>query len=69
MDNKKFIFGVIALLLLMIGGTYAYYKWSSTENINVNVKIEGGSVTFNGGSNITGVLIPTATKEGGIKKI
>ena len=68
MDNKKFIFGVIALLLLMIGGTYAYYKWSSTENINVNVKIEGGSVTFNGGSNITGVLIPTATKEGGIKK-
>ena len=32
MDNKKFIFGVIALLLLMIGGTYAYYKWSSTEN-------------------------------------
>ena len=68
MDNKKFIFGVIALLLLMIGGTYAYYKWSSTENINVNVKIEGGSVTFNGGSNITGELIPTATKEGGIKK-
>lgn len=68
MDNKKFIFGVMALLLLMIGGTYAYYKWSSTENINVNVKIEGGSVTFNGGSNITGVLIPTATKEGGIKK-
>lgn len=68
MNNKKFVLGVIALLLLMVGGTYAYYKWSSTENINVNVKIEGGSVTFDGGSNVTGTLIPTSAKEGGIKK-
>ena len=68
MDNKKFILGVVALLILMIGGTYAYYKWSSTENININVKIEGGTVTFDGGSNITGTIIPTASKEEGIKK-
>ena len=48
MDNKKFIIGVILLLLLMIGGTYAYYKWSSSDNMNVNVKIDGGTVTFDG---------------------
>ena len=68
MDNKKFIIGVILLLLLMIGGTYAYYKWSSSDNMNVNVKIDGGTVTFNGGSNITSTIIPTASKEEGIKK-
>ena len=68
MDNKKFIIGVILLLLLMIGGTYAYYKWSSSDNMNVNVKIGGGTVTFDGGTNITSTIMPTATKEEGIKK-
>ena len=68
MDNKKFIIGVILLLLLMIGGTYAYYKWSSSDNMNVNVKIDGGTVTFDGGTNITSNIMPTATKEEGIKK-
>ena len=68
MDNKEFIIGVILLLLLMIGGTYAYYKWSSSDNMNVNVKIDGGTVTFDGGTNITSTIMPTATKEEGIKK-
>ena len=68
MNNKKFIIGVFLLLLLMLGGTYAYYKWSSSDNMNVNVKIDGGTVTFNGGSNITSTIIPTASKEEGIKK-
>ena len=43
MDNKKFIIGVVLLLFLMLGGTYAYYKWSSSDNMNVNVKIKYGS--------------------------
>lgn len=68
MDNKKFIIGVFLLLLLMLGGTYAYYKWSSSDNMNVNVKIDGGTVTFDGGTNITSTIMPTATKEEGIKK-
>ena len=38
----------------MIGGTYAYYRWNSTSNINVSVKISGNTVTFVGGSNVTG---------------
>ena len=68
MNNKKFIIGVVILLLIMLGGTYAYYKWVSSENLDVKVKIEGGVVTFDGGSNIKGKLIPTASKEEGIKK-
>ena len=68
MDNKKFIIGVILLLLLMIGGTYAYYKWSSSNNMDVNVKIDGGTVTFDGGTNITSTIMPTSSKEEGIKK-
>ena len=67
-NNKGLIIGMIGLIILMIGGTYAYYKWSSTSNINISVGIEGSTVTFNGGSNITGVLIPTSSKEEGIKK-
>ena len=68
MDNKKFIIGVILLLLLMIGGTYAYYRWSSSNNMDVNVKIDGGTVTFDGGTNITSTIMPTSSKEEGIKK-
>ena len=67
-NNKGLIIGMIGLIILMIGGTYAYYKWNSTSNINISVGIEGSTVTFNGGSNVTGVLIPTSSKEGGIKK-
>ena len=67
-NNKGLIIGIIGLVILMIGGTYAYYRWNSTSNINVSVKISGNTVTFNGGINITGVLIPTSSKEEGIKK-
>ena len=68
--NKKIgiIIGIIMLIVVIIGGTYAYYKWSGTSNINISVKVEGSTVTFNGGSNVTGVLIPTSSKEEGIKK-
>ena len=61
-SNKGLIIGIIGLIVVMIGGTYAYYRWSSTSNINISVGIEGSTVTFNGGTNITGVLIPTSSK-------
>ena len=67
-NNKGLIIGIIGLIVVMIGGTYAYYRWSSSDNININISIEGSTVTFNGGTNITGVLIPTSSKEEGIKK-
>ena len=67
-NNRELIIGIIGLIIVMIGGTYAYYRWSSSDNININISIEGSTVTFNGGTNITGVLIPTSSKEEGIKK-
>ena len=67
-NNKGLIIGIIGLIIVMIGGTYAYYRWNSTENINVSVKISGNTVTFVGGSNVTGTLTPVDSKEEGIKK-
>lgn len=67
-NNKGLIIGIIGLIIVMIGGTYAYYRWNSTSNINVSVKISGNTVTFVGGSNVTGTLIPVDSKEEGIKK-
>ena len=67
-NNKGLIIGIIGLIIVMIGGTYAYYRWNSTSNINVSVKISGNTVTFAGGSNVTGTLTPVDSKEEGIKK-
>ena len=67
-NNKGLIIGIIGLIIVMIGGTYAYYRWNSTSNINVSVKISGNTVTFVGGSNVTGTLTPVYSKEEGIKK-
>ena len=68
MNNKKFIIGVILLLILMLGGTYAYYKWTSSNNMDFEVEIKGGTVVFEGGKDINGELIPTSKKEEGIIK-
>ena len=67
-NNKGLIIGIIGLIIVMIGGTYAYYRWNSTSNINVSVKISGSTVIFVGGSNVTGTLAPVDSKEKGIKK-
>ena len=67
-NNKGLIIGIIGLIIVMIGGTYAYYRWNSTSNINVSVKISGNTVIFVGGSNVTGTLTPVDSKEEGIKK-
>ena len=67
-NNKGLIIGIIGLIIVMIGGTYAYYRWNSTSNINVSVKLSGNTVTFVGGSNVTGTLTPVDSKEEGIKK-
>ena len=67
-NNKGLIIGIIGLIIVIIGGTYAYYRWNSTENINVSVNVAGNTVTFVGGSNVTGSLTPVDSKEEGIKK-
>lgn len=73
-DRKKLflmIFGVILGIIIVVAGTYAWFKWRSSSSINFNVTIDnstGLTITFNGGSNVTGTIEPTLTKEEGVVK-
>ena len=62
------IFGV-SILILSVGGTLAYYIWSSNTNAIVNTEVCTPTVTFAGGSTINGVdIVPVLTKEEGTIK-
>lgn len=67
--NGGLILGIIGALVILAGGTYAYYKWSSTTNINVSITVNGSVVTFNGNAALVGNdLIPVASKDEGLRK-
>lgn len=67
--NGGLILGIIGALVILAGGTYAYYKWSSTTNINVSITVNGSVVTFNGNAALVGNdLIPVASKNEGLRK-
>ena len=67
--NGGLILGIIGALVILAGGTYAYYKWSSTTNINVSITVNGSVVTFNGNAALVGNdLIPVASKAEGLRK-
>lgn len=67
--NGGLILGIIGALVILAGGTYAYYKWSSTTNINVSITVNGSVVTFNGDAALVGNdLIPVASKDEGLRK-
>ena len=67
--NKLYIAIGIIILVLLVGGTLAYYIWKSTSNALVNLNICTPTVTFAGGSTINGVdMIPVLTKEEGTIK-
>lgn len=71
MENKKIklIIGIVVLMLLTFGATYAFYEWVSNDNTNITFDVDGLKVRYEGGANITGVsLVPTDTKEEGILK-
>ena len=64
MNNKKkivtSIFIVLILIVVVASGTYAVYRWRSTYGLNVSISVNDNvTVTFNGGTNITGRLVPT----------
>ena len=68
--NRKIIsliVGVIALVLLSVGLTYAYFSWQSEETA-VRITVDGVPISYNAGEDITGNLLPTLTKEEGISK-
>lgn len=67
--NGGLILGIIGALVILAGGTYAYYKWSSTTNIDVSITVNGSVVTFNGDAALVGNdLIPVASKDDGLRK-
>lgn len=67
--NGGLILGIIGALVILAGGTYAYYKWSSTTNIDVSITVNGSVVTFNGNAALVGNdLIPVASKAEGLRK-
>ena len=67
--NGGLILGIIGALVILAGGTYAYYRWSSTTNIDVSITVNGSVVTFNGNAALVGNdLIPVASKNEGLRK-
>ena len=72
MDKKKKIVGVLITLTIIftvMGSTFAYLSWSSSEEQKTNVtftKGEGFSCSVNGGGNITTgevILMPTVVND------
>ena len=72
MDKKKKVMGVLITLTIIftiIGSTFAYLSWSSSEEQKTNVtftKGEGFSCSVNGGGNITTgevILMPTVVND------
>ena len=39
-NNKGLIIGIIGLIIVMIRGTYAYYRWNSTRSEERRVRKE-----------------------------
>ena len=70
--KKNVIVSILVVLLIIVvfsSTTYAVYKWRSTYGLNVNVNVtDNVIVTFNGGTNITGRLIPVDSPRYGIDK-
>ena len=71
-NKKKVIISIVIVLLLIVvvsSATYAVYKWRSIYGLNVNISVTDNiTVTFNGGTNITGRLKPVDSPTKGIVK-
>ena len=73
-NNKKKIFIItgisLLVLIVIIGGTYAWYVWTTSDNEVTKIVAGVGSatVTFDGGSDISANLKPVADKSNGIVK-
>ena len=64
--EKKIWIGLTVLIILLVGTSFAWWYWNSTTNTDVSLTVDGVTVTFDGGQDITGVnLIPVSTKEKG----
>lgn len=71
MKKKYLIIGIILIIILSIGTTFAWYTWSSSDEDETKIVTSLGAITvyYDSGSNIEGIrLKPSATKEEGIIK-
>ena len=72
MKKKHIIVGsVLVLFLIIIGVSFAWWTWSTTNEQNTNVVVTIGDtiISYEDGEDITNNnLIPTSTKEQGISK-
>ena len=63
---KYLIFAMIGIFAIILGGTFAWYTWTST-NTDVTLTIGGVTVNYEAGTDITGRnLRPVSTKEVGV---
>ena len=66
---KLYIIIGVSILILSVGGTLAYYIWSSTTNAIVNAEVCTPEMYFTGGSTVNGTnMIPVLSKEEGLTK-
>lgn len=67
--RENIIWIVLAIVVMFVGATYAWYYWTSSTNTDVTFNIQGATVTFDDGSDITNaLLLPSLTKEKGMVK-
>ena len=65
--EKKIWIVLTVGVILLIGTTFAWFYWNSTTNTNVSLNVDGITVNYEGGTDITGVnLIPVSSKEKGV---
>ena len=71
-NNKKMIISIVIVLLIIVivvSSTYAIYRWRSTYGLNVSIQVTDDiTITFDGGTNISGRLIPSIFPSGTIVK-
>ncbi len=67
--SKIIVISIVAFVLLLIGGTFAWLEWSSEINALVNGRVCAPEIVFLGGNTINGNgLRPISNKENGLKK-
>ena len=66
---KLYIIIGVSTLILSVGGTLAYYIWSSNTNAIVNAEVCTPEMYFAGGSTVNGTdMVPVLSKEEGLTK-
>ena len=64
--NKKILLPIL-IVIWLLSITYAWFSWTSSNNTNVSFDINGITVTYNGGDNISGVkLLPVTNRADGV---